>query len=463
LLAHFPVYRLYGEQHKRSASDDAAWQRAMVAAKADSPPALHPVLDRIDAWPGGHTPPADYEALYRAAFTRYQQLSAPVAAKAVEDTAFYRYGRLLSRNDVGFDAELLGIDAEIFHAACGARAAEFPQALLATATHDHKRGEDVRSRLAVLSEIPSEWEIAITRWRQQNLPHRQKSAPALFSAGDEAILYQMIVGAWPNELLPTDRIGCDAFAARLAAWQEKALREAKLRTDWTMPNLAYEAAAQEFLKAILGEGSHFVSEAANFARRIGPAGAVNGLSQTLLKLTAPGIPDFFQGTEFWDFSLVDPDNRRPVDFDARIRALSDAAEPQMLAGQWRDGRVKQAVIARALGARKTAPMVFTHGAYTPIRATGPGAHHVVAFLRSHKAQHFVVVVPRLPGRLLEGNDSIVIPPDRWTDTRLNLPASVTGASLRDVLTGAVITGENATVPVQSILGSFPIAMLQVQS
>jgi (1->4)-alpha-D-glucan 1-alpha-D-glucosylmutase len=463
LLTHFPVYRLYGSGQKRSVSDDTAFQKAMAAAKADSPPALHPVLDRIDIWLGGQLPPLDAGGLYRLAFTRYQQLSAPVAAKAVEDTAFYRYGRLLSRNDVGFDAELLGIEPDAFHVACKARAVEFPQALLATATHDHKRGEDVRSRLAVLSEIPAEWEVAVTRWRQLNLPHRQRSDPALFSAGDEAILYQMIIGAWPNELLPSDRAGCDLFTTRLAAWQEKALREAKLRTDWTKPNLAYEAAARDFLGAILGEDSHFLAEAANLARRIGPAGAVNGLAQTVLKLTAPGVPDFFQGTEFWDFSLVDPDNRRPVDFDARIRALSAAAEPQELAGQWRDGRIKQAVIARALGARRKAPNAFTHGTYTPIAVTGPGARHVIAFLRSHEAHQFLVVVPRLPGRLLDGSDTIIIPPDRWADTRLKLPEGLASAKLRDIFTGTVLAEDRALIPVGKILGSLPIALLHVAS
>jgi malto-oligosyltrehalose synthase len=459
LLAHFPVYRTYDAGALRSPADDTAFQTALAAAKADSPLALHPVLDRLDAWLGGVVPPEDALALYKLAGTRFQQLSAPVAAKAVEDTAFYRYGRLLSRNDVGFDAALLGNGPQPFHDNCQARAARFPAAMLATATHDHKRGEDLRARLAVLSEIPDAWESAITVWRDINQRHRCSQEASSPSPGDEAMLYQMIIGAWPPDLDAADDEGCEAFAGRLAAWQEKALREAKLRTDWTSPNEAYESASSHFLFDILGPGSAFRAEAAAFARRVGPAGAVNGLAQTLLKLTTPGVPDFFQGTDLWDFSLVDPDNRRPVDFAERILAMREAGDPVELASHWRDGRVKQALIARALHARGDSPALFQAGDYVPVAAIGPLADHVIAFTRSHDNRHCLVVVPRLTVRLLTGDDSMVFAADAWDGTSIELPESLVNAQWRDPFTGRVCTSDGALMAVSDLLGCFPVAML----
>jgi len=452
LLAHFPVYRSYDAGRKRSAQDDAAFAKALPAAKADSPTVLHPVLDRLDAWLGGVAPPPGQVPLYARAATRFQQLSAPVAAKAVEDTAFYRYGRLLSRNDVGFDAARLGSDAAAFHATCAEKAAQFPRALLATATHDHKRGEDVRARLAVLSEIPGIWDEAIGRWRAMNAGHKAQGLP---SPGDEAMLYQMIVGAWPADLAPEDAAGVSTFAERLAGWQEKALREAKLETNWTTPNAAYEDAARGFLTAILAPGSTFLSDVAAFVRRIGPAGAVNGLSQALLKATAPGVPDFFQGTEFWDFSLVDPDNRRPVDFEARIAAAETAEEPAALAAAWQDGRVKQAVILRVLALRRAAPAPFAGDSYVPLQASGPQADRVIAFLREGGGTRVVVVVPRLPHALLRA-ESITVPPEAWEGTTLTLPAG----GWTDRLSGASCPATGEPVRLADLLGRFPMALLE---
>ncbi|MBN8898002.1 MAG: malto-oligosyltrehalose synthase [Rhodospirillales bacterium] len=451
LLAHFPVYRSYDAGRKRSPQDDAAFAKALPAAKADSPVVLHPVLDRLDAWLGGVAPPPGQVPLYARAATRFQQLSAPVAAKAVEDTAFYRYGRLLSRNDVGFDAARLGSDATAFHATCAEKAALFPHALLATATHDHKRGEDVRARLAVLSEMPDAWDAAVRRWQGMNATHKADRMP---SPGDEAMLYQMIVGAWPADLAPEDAAGVAAFADRLAAWQEKALREAKLETNWTTPNAAYEDAARGFLAAILAPGSAFLAEAAAFVRRIGSAGAVNGLAQVLLKATTPGVPDFFQGTEFWDFSLVDPDNRRPVDFAARIEAAQADAAPAALAASWQDGRVKQAVILRTLAARRERADVFAQGSYTPVSVTGPFAEHVVAFLREHAGQRVLVLAPRLPAALLDG-ESLRIPPDAWQGTGVAVPAG----RWTNRLTGAPLVANGGSIPVADLLRELPVALL----
>lgn len=463
LLMRFPVYRTYNAgDGVRSPDDHAAFVHALEAAKAANPVALHPVLNLLDRWLGGAKAATSGAAWRRTATRQFHQLSAPVAAKAVEDTAFYRYGRLLSRNDVGFDAARLGCTPAAFHAACAERRAAFPDAMLATATHDHKRGEDVRARLAVLSELVEEWQAIVRRWMEQNARLKQRGAVATVtmpSNGDEAMLYQMIVGAWPTTLHADDAAGVTSFAERLAIWQQKALREAKLETDWLAPNRAYEDAAHGFLLALLAPGSPFLAEAAGFAMRIGPAGAINGLAQTLLKLTTPGVPDCFQGTEFWDLSLVDPDNRRPVDFASRQAALQAGRSPVALARSWRDGRIKQAVIARTLALRQTVPMLFARGDYRPVAVRGRFAEHIVAFLRTLNGAVLLTVVPRLPTRLLGSNDSIMFAGGAWRDTELVLPDGIALAGAMDALGGEDPGEVGPTVPVNRLLRRLPVGLL----
>ena len=323
---------------------------------------MHAMLDHLDRWLGGE--PGD-----KVAATRFQQLSAPVAAKAVEDTAFYRYGRLLSRNDVGFDAARLGASVADFHYACANRLENFPDAMLATATHDHKRGEDLRARLAVISEVADEWAAFLV---QCQAIEAMRPDPA-----DEIMLYQMVVGAWPPHLTLADEAELQAFTERLAGWQEKALREAKLHTSWIAPDESYEAKARDFLLDLLSSHGDFLPIARLFVDMIARAGAVNGLVQAVLKMTVPGMPDFFQGSDFWDFSLVDPDNRRPVDYDMRRAALADHADWADLLQTWRDGRIKQAVIRKILGLRRQVPDLFARGDYTPLEVTGGLEERVV--------------------------------------------------------------------------------------
>jgi malto-oligosyltrehalose synthase len=378
-----------------------------------------------------------------------------VAAKAVEDTGFYRYGRLLSRNDVGSDAARLGAEPAVFHADNVARFEHFPHALLATATHDHKRGEDVRARLAVLSEIPDLWQSTVQRWMQANAALRPARGP---EPGDEAQLYQMIVGAWPTMLSPTDHAGCAMFVERLAAWQRKAIREAKLQGDWTGPDDAYEAAAHDFLVLLMSAGSEFAFEAAEFAQWIAPAGAVNALAQTLLKLTSPGVPDFFQGTEFWDLSLVDPDNRRPVDFTTRRQALRDDDSPALLAAHWRDGRVKQALISGALTLRQRLPALFSQGEYHPLEVEGPLARHVIAFMRVLGESISLTVVPRLSYRLIAPGDHLALARDVWGDTALRCPPELQGRRLQSILGDNDIESVPARLPVARILKDFVVSL-----
>jgi len=416
LLVHFPVYRTYGVQGSLSPVDREALQRAADGARktclATDRWAVDAVLRLFTESPGR-----------QVAIARFQQLSAPVAAKAVEDTAFYRYGRLLSRNDVGFDVETFALDAADFHARVIARAATHPHSMLATATHDHKRGEDVRARLAVLSGMADEWADLLTRWIDTSKPLRTDGAPA---AGDIAMLLQTVVGAWPFDLDPDDRAGRAEFAERLVAWQQKALREAKLFSDWAAVDEAYEDAVRRFTLALIADGAlpDQLQEIADFVRRIAPAGAVNGLVQCLLRLTVPGVPDLYQGTEFWDFSLVDPDNRRPVDFSARAATLA-GNDLQALASHWRDGRIKQALIAELLALRRRVPELFAEGSYEPVAVEGAAAESMIAFVRHHREHWLLVAAPRLPFRLLHHSDGIALAPEVLKDTTLRLDRRVT--------------------------------------
>jgi (1->4)-alpha-D-glucan 1-alpha-D-glucosylmutase len=442
LLSHFPVYRGYDAGLKRSAIDQVAFTKALAAAKEATPASAHAVLDQLDRWLGGE--PGD-----KVAGTRFQQLSAPVAAKSVEDTAFYRYGRLLSRNDVGFDAARLGCSVSAFHRAQMDRLTTFPDAMLATATHDHKRGEDLRARLAVISEIPDEWAAFLSQCRSI-----EAARP---DPGDEIMLYQMIVGSWPLELKVTDDAGRQEFGERLAAWQQKALREAKLRTDWTSPNEDYETTARQFLFSLLAEGSAFLPIVQAFIDSIAPAGAVNGLAQTVLKMTAPGMPDFFQGTDFWDFSMVDPDNRRPVDYALRREALDENSEPAACLAAWRDGRIKQAVIHKILKFRRRMPDLFARGAYEPVSLEGELGERFVAFTRSAGQSAMFVVVPRLTQRMLQPGDRLDLDKKQLPEGAIKLPEHLRNARFRSVLSS---TETIVDLELRSLLADFPMAVLR---
>jgi (1->4)-alpha-D-glucan 1-alpha-D-glucosylmutase len=457
ILAHMRVYRTYATADEASAADTLYLSHAVEGALRTCLPADRDVVRRLAAWLRGATATGGPQEQHSEAIRRFQQLSAPLAAKAVEDTASYRYGRLLSRTDVGFDPANFADGIAAFHRQTAERAALFPHAMLATATHDHKRGEDIRARLAVLSEMPEVWEDTLRRWLDAATPLFAvvdgKPAP---SHGDAAILFQMLVGAWPANLSVEDRKGCGAFAERLAGWQQKALREAKLETDWTAPNEAYETAARNFLMGLFTP--EWVGRVAPFAQRIAPAGALNSLTQTLLKLTVPGVPDFYQGSEFWDMSLVDPDNRRPVDFAARARALDEDGSVTSLAAHWRDGRIKQALIRQVLDARRKWPALFADGNYIPIEAQGDAAEHILAFARRHRDTAALVVTSRLCAKLLEGEE-IVVPAKRWGDTRLILPAELEARQFHAVLADRTMRIGDRYLLVADILDELPVALL----
>jgi malto-oligosyltrehalose synthase len=440
LLAHFPVYRSYASASERPASDLPVLRHAAESARRTGLSGDRWIVDRLVQWFADPAQPVE-------PLRRFQQLSAPIAAKSVEDTAFYRYGRLLSRNDVGFDVRRFGCGPAGWHRAMRERQRGLPRGMLATATHDHKRGEDVRARLAVLSERPAWWAAHLRHW----LPLCEPLA-----AADAIMLLQTIVGAWPYGLHLEDRAGRRAFAERVAQWQEKALREAKLRSDWATPDIGYEQAARGFVLRLLDEGlpARLLSGLHRTVQTIEAAGAVNGLAQLLLKLTAPGVPDLYQGCEYWDQSLVDPDNRRPVDFDVRRTSL-DYADVDAALEHWRDGRLKQAVLAGALALRRRHPDLFTDGRYEPVEVRGSAADHVVAFLRRQGDAALLVVVPRLPGALLQASDRLALSPAAWGDTRLCLPLL---PRLHDVLRPEAEPIEPGNVAMQRTCGSLPVAL-----
>ncbi|SAY48364.1 Maltooligosyl trehalose synthase [Komagataeibacter rhaeticus] len=356
----------------------------------------------------------------RHAQLAFEHLTAPLAAKSLEDTAFYRYGRLLSRNEVGSDPQVLALPVAAFHDACAARAVRFPHALLATATHDHKRGEDARARLAVLSEVAVEWEGLVQGWFAHNGAAGGAEGPGPDRI-DELMLYQALVGAWPLLALG-EGTARDRFCQRITQWQTKALREAGRHTGWTRPDAAYETACARFAERLLdpGRSAAFLHQLEGFVARIAPAGALNGLAQTLLRLCVPGVPDLYQGCDLWDFSLVDPDNRSPVDFAHRDALLEQATSFAAAAAVWRTGRVKQDLIRRILSFRQHYPGLFASGSYTPVDIAGADQAHAIAFLRQHDGMSLLVLAPRLPLGLGVGADTLVL--DHTPDITLRLPS-----------------------------------------
>jgi (1->4)-alpha-D-glucan 1-alpha-D-glucosylmutase len=460
LVVNFPIYRTYISVCGRSSEDERFFQQAMQGARAMLNEGDWPVLDYLSRWLGGESwrslPRGKQRKLYKNACVRFQQLTSPVAAKSVEDTAFYRSAVLLSRNDVGFHPQHFSAPVENFHAACLKRHASFPDNLLATATHDHKRGEDTRTRLAVLSECAGWYAEQVERWRHLAIP--LKGEEAVISAGDELMLYQALLGSWPLELEGEE--AHQAYARRMVQWQEKALREAKLQSSWSAPNQAYETACREFLERLLlaPEALALRQSLGATANRIATAGALNSLAQTLLRLTVPGVPDLYQGTEFWDFSLVDPDNRRPVDYAARERALSESADVKELLNHWQDGRVKQAVIAAGLNLRASHPMLFGRGDYIPLEVTGSQADRVVAFARTWEQTQAIVVVPRICSELLGTAQTPFINATNWGDTRIIVPFADSGSEWTGLF-NRVVTISDGELPVNAALEDYSVNLL----
>ncbi|HEX3176795.1 MAG TPA: malto-oligosyltrehalose synthase [Methylomirabilota bacterium] len=386
---------------------------------------------------------------------RFQQITGPVTAKGFEDTALYRFNRLVSLNEVGGDPSRFGVTLAEFHAENLARLRRSPHALSATSTHDTKRGEDVRARINVVSEIPDEWRRRVGVWQRLNRRHRTMvDGVAVPGANTEYLIYQTLVGAWPLD------------AERLTAYLMKAVREAKSHTSWINPNARYDEAVARFTEAVVDRqrSAAFLDDFVPFQARIARFGVLNSLAQTLIKLTAPGVPDFYQGTELWDLNLVDPDNRRPVDWKHRRRLLEDvvhalattsdrAALAHELFSKPEDARVKLFLVREALALRRARPALFATGAYRALEARGELAEHVCAFARMGDDAAAITVVPRLLAR--RGSDATPLGAEFWHDTAVALPADL-GRRFRNVLTGE----EVEALTLGRVLGRFPVALLE---
>jgi (1->4)-alpha-D-glucan 1-alpha-D-glucosylmutase len=332
---------------------------------------------------------------------KVQQLTGPVMAKAMEDTAFYRYHRLLALNEVGNEPELPGLDLSEFHQRMAGRAISLPHSMVATATHDTKRGEDARMRILALAELAPDWSQAVHRWMGINERLIRGGIRRTPSRAHEYMLYQALVGSWPFEGPLGD------FPQRIQAFAIKAAREGKQETSWGNPNQVYEEGLTQFIERILdpAESAPFIEDFGEFVRRPALLGALNGLSQTVLKATLPGLPDFYQGTELWDLSLVDPDNRRPVDFAQRaalVERLAMNLDWSSLSAQWPDGSIKLALIRRLLELRAEFPNVFLNGRYEPIEVSGPDREHVIAYARIGRRNVVVVAVGRNFSKFTDG-------------------------------------------------------------
>lgn len=482
ILVHFPVYRSYVTVDGMDDQDQELFESTAIKARRTLGHVDKPLVDIIFSWLRGDlihdAQSPEISDLSQRAITRFQQLMPPLCAKSMEDTAFYRFGRLVSRNEVGSDPDMFTLDMAAFHDACQRRLAMYPANLLATATHDHKRGEDVRARIAVISQVPMQWEQQVKRWIEMNQRFHTRVFPQemKFVAYDaprvthEYMLYQMLVGAWPFDLQVNDAAGLKAYGERMEAWFIKSIREAKWMSSWVQANEPYEEACADFLRHLLDpvESSEFLHSLVQFTELIAPAGAINSLAQTVLRMTAPGIPDLYQGTEFWDLSLVDPDNRRPVDYALRAQTLhatthhatSDHAptNPVLLAN-WRQGGIKQAIIHRLLGLRKQHAALFEAGDYQALYAQGMHADKVVAFQRQHDEQCLLVVVPRFCHALLADHGSLTLA--NWHDTRLEKGLRMHGR-YRDILTGKVHLAEDNTLPLAELFATLPLAVLLLE-
>ena len=398
LLAQLRVYRASPEQ-------PALLEEALARATAGSAAAETIGLAFIARILSDTEPSAGAAEAAR----RFHQLSATLAAKAVEDTTFYRYGRLLSRNEVGSDPRVFSLSASEFHQRAQRRNEQFPRSLLATATHDHKRGEDTRARLAILSELPDAWGSAVSGWYAELADIRPQGVE------DDTLymLLQTVVAAWPLDLDASEPRALDAFRARISIWLTKALREAKRKTSWTDINESYEVAAQNLLRMILVPGP-VADSIERFVTRISAAGAANGIVQAALRLTMPGAPDLYQGTEYWDFSLVDPDNRGAADFNLRCRSLEESFDAARVG--WRRGALKQQLIRRLLQLRADHAPLFAGGDYRPVAASGQRAAHVFAFTRHDKGGCVLVVTARHTAEPLLDGDALTPPAEWWADT-----------------------------------------------
>jgi len=513
VVACFPVYRTYVTTEGWTQTDRDRIETAVLEARRRNPAIASSQFDffrevvlprRDTADEGGagdrrdgYAPvgPDDYGQ--RLAFSmKLQQLTAPVQAKGVEDTAFYRYNLLVSLNEVGGEPSRLAAPPDAMHAVNEARARRWPLEMLTTATHDTKLGEDVRARITVLSEIPTEWRRHVARWARITAAHRAAvSGGTSPDRNDEYRFYQVLIGAWPSSLdAEPPAAAPEGLVERLREYMLKAIKEAKVHTSWINDNQAYDQGVDRFVSRVLTgpTAKRFLASFVPFQARVARLAVANSLAQLVLKLASPGVPDIYQGTELWDFNLVDPDNRRPVDFEGRARML-DAIDPDLpvpadpttfdsaaasapdgppgpprnaadvlarLLDEWPDGRVKLWVTAAGLRLRRARPELFQYGGYKRLESKGEKANHLFGLARTHKDAAVVAIVARHVSKLGDGWRGWA---SAWRDTHVVLPAELARFAWVNVLTGERVdpAGDRGTVAVDagSALNPCPVALL----
>ncbi|MDI1229871.1 MAG: malto-oligosyltrehalose synthase [Methylobacter sp.] len=479
IVACFPVYRGYISDREVGTEDLRNIEQATAAAKRRSTTADTGIFDFLrevlTLAAAERKSPTYYQQVIAFAM-KFQQFTSPVMAKGLEDTSAYIYHRLLSLNEVGGDPRRFGVTLTAFHRANQTRAKNWPHAMVTTSTHDTKRSEDMRARLNVLSEIPAAWRLALRHWSRANrsLKHRVDGMPVP-TPNDEYFIYQTLLGIWPPGEPDADEMA--RFSVRMAEYLLKAVREAKVHTSWINPNTAYEDAVVAFADRLINapEESAFLADFLPFQRRIARLGLFNSLSQTLIKLTVPGVPDIYQGCECWDFSLVDPDNRRPVDFGHRRASLDvvqtlAARTPEQrrtgvraLCDTLEDGKAKLLVVRTALALRQHWPEVFLQGSYVPLAVKGEHATHVCAYARLAGERIVITVAPRFFARLLDDTDRLPLGEKIWANTTVDLPFHRPDSQYLCAFTGKVMKPQQHLsgwrLAVAQLLADFPVGLI----
>lgn len=479
IISCFPVYRTYISSEQVSPEDRRYIEQGVAAGAKRSnlpDPTVFDFIRRVLLIESNGDEPRWYRNAFVRFTMKFQQVTSAVMAKGLEDTAFYRYNRLLSLNEVGGDPTVFGVSVDAFHRANQQRMRCWPHSVLATSTHDSKRSEDVRARIDVLSEMPAQWRSSLRRWRDWNRSKKKNidslSAP---DRNDEYLLYQALVGAWPFS--NNDAAEWDTFVDRIQQYMFKAIREAKEHSSWANPNTQYENAVKEFIRAILDRKpkNRFLHNFEEFQSRLSRIGLLNSLSQTLLKLTCPGVPDVYQGNELWDFSLVDPDNRRAVDYSRRQELLQElqklekepgcepACRARSLLNSLEDGRAKLFLIFKTLNFRRERAEFFQNARYLPLTPQGPAANHVCAFARQLERQIVIVAVPRLTATLLGDKRQSVIGAEIWEQTTLEIPADLYCPEFYNVLTHENVrvqaSHSSTFISAADLFNNFPVALL----
>jgi (1->4)-alpha-D-glucan 1-alpha-D-glucosylmutase len=481
VVACFPIYRTYIDSRGSNPEDRETLEKSIARAKNLNPAMESTILDFIKdtvlETTGGNSS-GRKDANRRDFIMKLQQFTGPVQAKGLEDTAFYRYNRFLSLNEVGGQPQRFGLSVSGFHARNLKRQKHWPCTLTATATHDHKRGEDTRARLNILSEIPEDWRKAIRRWAMLNRAKRswvdEEYAP---DRNDEYLFYQTLIAIWP----PGDAVSLEHIKTRMIEYMDKASKEAKVHTSWINPNNAYDEAVKKFIEKALkpSKNNRFLDSFLAFQQRVARMGALNSLAQVLLKITSPGVPDTYQGCELWDLSLVDPDNRHPVDFTHR-KLLLQELQPLLtlpssldkgsrqarlleMLDHWESGHIKMFVTACCLRFRRSQPDLFLDADYLPLQVEGERADHVVAFARQGGGKIAITVAPRLVASLMEPELKWPVH-SLWKNTRVVLPSGLSGKTMFHDLfthnTASVTThGDRSTLDLENVFSCWPLALL----